>query len=697
MVLRFLLSALLCVSFFQATDLRAQSGSAEKGELTLETIFLEPVIPGIRPSLYSFSADQNAIYFSWNDSSYYDTGLYEMELSGSEPVPVESVNRPVYSPNNRLVAYTKEGNLYVRNAAGGPERELFSSESGVYSIRWSPNSRDIAFGKSGDVWVTNVARSHTKQVTNKSDDESSYSLNGWAGSDALLLTQADYSDARTIYFPEYVGEFVEPGGSTRGIPAVTLYHADVESGSIDTVMSGVHRSSIEASYSGRFVAIDSSGAALKDRDIILHDLHQGTKSILFTDSTDGWLYDRELEFAPGSEKMFFLSEQTGWNHLYLANASTGHVEQLTEGEYEITWAEWLSDNEIIYANNEADYGERHIFIMNIESGETERLTTQEAYRYQFNLSPDKSKLIYAKTFFNEPYELFMIDLENPGEEIQLTNSVPDSFYDIDWQREEYVRFTGRDGETEISMSVLYPENYDENQTYPVVVFAHGAGSLQNVYKGWSNNYWREYMFNQLLTRNGYFVIDVDFRHSTGYGRDFREDVTNWMGRYETMDIVDGLDWVQEDTGGSLDLGNVGIYGGSYGGFMALYTLTAAPDRFHAGAALRKVTNWRNYYYANPWYTLPRLGDPVEVPEHYDRSSPLTYADELQHPVLLLHGLIDDNVGAQDAFQYAEELIQNRHKEFEMMIYPSERHSFTSPNSWYDEYSRIFHFFEEHLK
>ena len=113
------------------------------------------------------------------------------------------------------------------------------------------------------------------------------------------------------------------------------------------------------------------------------------------------------------------------------------------------------------------------------------------------MSPDKSKLIYAKTFFNEPYELYMIDLENPGEEIQLTNSVPESFYDIDWQLEEYVRFTGRDGETDISMSVLYPENYDENRTYPVLVFAHGAGSLQNVYKGWSNNYWREYMFNQL--------------------------------------------------------------------------------------------------------------------------------------------------------------------------------------------------------
>jgi len=375
--------------------------------------------------------------------------------------------------------------------------------------------------------------------------------------------------------------------------------------------------------------------------------------------------------------MMFTSEQTGWNHIYTVELATGEVTQHTSGDYEITWASWLDDDKIAYANNESDYGSRHLFLYDVNDGTTEQLTEREAYRYQFSLTPDRSKVVYAKTYFNEPYDLFVMNLENPDGERQITQSVPDRFYEIDWQKEEYVRFTGRDGETDLSMSVLYPEGYDENETYPVVVFAHGAGSLQNVYKGWSNNYWREYMFHQYLTQRDYIVVEVDFRHSTGYGRDFREDVTNWMGKYETIDIVDGLDWLQEREG-TLDLDNVGIYGGSYGGFMALYAVTDKPDRFHAAAALRKVTNWENYYYANPWYTLPRLGHPDEDREHYDRSSPLTYASELEHPVILLHGLKDDNVGAQDAFQYAEELIQSGNTNFEMMIYPSERHGFTSP-------------------
>lgn len=680
--------------FLPFTHVSAQETSAE---LTLENIFLEPMIPGIRPSLHSFSANQDSVYISWNDSSYFETGHYVLATGGGNPKPVEDVNRAIHSPNNRYIAYSSDGDLAISRSDGGGERILFSSKDSVSGIEWSSNNRSLAFVAGGNIWVVDVAQSAVRQVIRSSGDEPGYSISGWAGNHALIVNKTDYSDARTIYFPEYVDEFVEPGESTRGIPAVGLFRMELKSGSVDTLATGVHRSSVDASASGRFIAVDHADAALKERDLILFDTHQDQTDTLFTDTTDGWLHGRDLAFAPASEKLFFLSEQSGWNHLYLADARNGDAEQLTSGNYEITWAEWLSDDEIIYANNEADYGERHLFVLNLETNETERLTTEEAYRYQFDLSPDRSKLIYAKTYFNEPYELYMIDLNNPGDEIQLTNSVPDSFYDIEWQQEKYVRFEGRDGETDLSMSVLYPEDYDSNETYPVAVFAHGAGSLQNVYKGWSNNYWREYMFNQLLTRSGYMVVEVDFRHSTGYGRDFREDVTNWMGRYETMDIVDGLDWLQEETGGALDLDNVGIYGGSYGGFMALYTLTAEPDRFHAGASLRKVSNWRNYYYANPWYTLPRLGDPEEVPEHYDRSSPLTYASELQHPVILLHGLIDDNVGSQDAFQYAEELVQSRHKEFEMMIYPSERHAFSSANSWYDEYSRIFEFFEEQLK
>jgi dipeptidyl aminopeptidase/acylaminoacyl peptidase len=353
--------------------------------------------------------------------------------------------------------------------------------------------------------------------------------------------------------------------------------------------TGVHRSSYGASHSGRFVAVDYADAALKEREIKIFDTQNDTtESVLFEDTTDGWLHGYSMNFAPGSEKLLFSSEQSGWNHIYLADLANGSVNQLTEGDYEITWAAWIDDQTIAYASNEEDYGVRHIFLYNLEDQSTEQLTSRDAYRYQFSLSPDRSALIYAKTYFNEPYDLFMIDMENPGEEIQLTQSVPEQFDNIEWQKEDYIRFTGRDGETGLSMSVLYPEDYTPDETYPVVVFAHGAGSLQNVYKGWSNNYWREYMFHQYLTYHGYIVVEVDFRHSTGYGRKFREDVTNWMGKYETIDIVDGLDWLQEETGGALDLDNVGIYGAAMAALWHCMLSPTSPTGFMRAQRFEKL-------------------------------------------------------------------------------------------------------------
>lgn len=691
--LRFL--SLFILALLQTPSLQSQD---VPDNLTLREIFHEPVIPGIRPSFDFISGDQRSVFFSWNDSSYYETGLYSVDLGGNNlQKEDDETETPVHSPDGTRIAYTIDGDLFVASPDDSDKVMLFASKDREFRPEWSPDSEKIAFQSGGDVWISYVNKPGIMQVTEHRENDSGFSLNGWAGNEKLLVRQTDYSGSRTLYFPEYVDEFVEPGTTNRGIPETSLFVASLDTTALDTLLTGLYRISSDASESGRYAAVDYSDAALKHRKIVVHDIQEKDETIVFEDSTEGWLYQLDMAFAPGSDKLMVLSEQSGWNHIYTVNPDGSSLTRHTSGDYSVSWAEWIGSDTIVYASNEDDYGERDIYLLNTDSGESQKLTDDEAYRYQFRLTPDRRNLIYAKTFFNEPYDLYRLSLENPGEEIRLTHSVPDRFREYNWQREEYVRFTGRDGETDISMSVLYPKDFAPSQTYPVVVFAHGAGSLQNVYRGWSNNYWREYMFNQFLNLHGYVVVDVDFRHSTGYGRKFREDVTNWMGKYETEDIIDGLDWVQEKTGGALDLDHVGIYGGSYGGFMALYAVTHAPERFHAAAALRKVTNWRNYYHANPWYTLPRLGDPEEVPEHYDRSSPLTYASELTRPVLLLHGMVDDNVGFQDTAQYIEELIQSGNENFEMMMYPSEAHGFTDPDSWYDEYRRMFEFFEEHLK
>lgn len=666
--------------------------------LSLKSIFHEPYIPGNRPSFVAFSNDGKYVYYNWQKEGEDKSSMYQVDLKGKnlDDAPEDLVRSFTPSPDGKKIVYQKKGDIAIADADFGNERILIASKGFDYNATWNNDGSKVAFVANGDVWIAGVKESGIKQVTNKKEDEPGYRISGWSTTGKLLLSQSDNSDSREYYFPEYVGTYVKTGSSTRGIGSFIVSVVDIETGKITKLLDGKGFPRSDISPSGRYAALDLIDAPMKHRTIKVYDFKDDTSHVIFEDSTKGWLYGTSMEFAPDDDLLMFQSEKDGWNHIYTVNPDGSNLKQHTKGEYDIPFAEWLDSKSIVIATSKNDPGDIQLYKLTLSSNKQDQLTKAEGHRRDFELSPNKRYVAYSKTYFNEPAELYLTDIRKPGNEIKLTNTVPEGFSEMGWQKEEYIRFTGRDGSTKLSASILKPDNIDKTNGNPVVVFVHGAGSLQNVFKGWSFSYWREYMFNQYLTKQGYYVIEVDYRHSTGYGRKFREDVTNWMGKYETEDIQDGLDLLAERHPAA-DTSRVGIYGGSYGGFMALYTVSVAPESFDAAAGLRSVTNWENYYYTNPWYTYPRLGTPEADSVNYARSSPITYADSLTKPVLLLHGLIDNNVGFQDAAQYIERLIQSGNENFEMMMYPSERHSFRDPDAWYDEYRRIFNFYEEHLK
>jgi dipeptidyl aminopeptidase/acylaminoacyl peptidase len=693
----------LLFSFFLLSLFSANTFAQGLDTLQLETIFEKPYLSGVRPDIRAFTPDQKHLLADLKPADSSRSDRYKISLrDGDKKVwSSDHPSRFFISPNNKQVAFIDEGDVWISDISFKNMHKLTRTDDREYNLTWSPNSKRLAFVKDGDVWVFNTDPFSITQVTSATEDEPGYYIQAWAGdNDHLIVSQYNNSDHRDVYFPEYEGTFVKPGSSKRGISEVTIKQLAIDStGSRILLQDKFWTSTITVSGDGQQIVVDRVVPDMKKRIISTFKLNDGDETELFSYETDGWINTglADLRYNPSGNDLLVLSERDGWGHLYTMNPENGDLKQLTEGEFEVSWARWLTDTKVLFISSEVDPGERHAYTYNLKNDKITRLTQQEGFRDDFLLSDDKKKLVYSYTYWNDPHDIFYLDLtdKNPKEQ-QLTESEPDRFRLINWQKPHYWRFTGRDGETSISMTALEPLEREEGELKPVIVFVHGAGSLQNVYRGWSENYYREYMFHQWLTRLGYVVVEVDYRHSTGYGRDFREDVTNWMGKYETEDIIDGLDYAQSVLG-YLDLDRVGIYGGSYGGFMALYAVSVAPERFHAAAALRAVTNWENYYYANPWYTLPRLGKPDEDKEHYKRSSPLSYADSLTRPVYILHGLKDDNVGFQDAVQYIDKLIQSGNDDFDMMMYPTERHSFQDEDAWIDEYRRIYEFFEEELK
>lgn len=665
--------------------------------LSLKSIFHEPYIPGVRPSFAGFSPDGKTVYFRWDDEAGSDMDVFQIPIKGGdfEEAPEDLISNYTLSPDGKKLVFQKKGDIMIADKDFKNERLLVGSKSWDGNPTFSPDGSQLAFVADGDVWITGVNEAFIKQVTNKSDETPGFGIVGWAGDEKLVLSQWDNSAYKEYFFPEYVGKYVDAGRTERGIPTTILSVVGTEGGKVKELFKGDGRAQIEISADGSFVVSDWVNPEMKNRVITSFDVSADTSYVIFEDSTKGWLYGTDIAFSPEGSTLMIQSEKDGWNHIYTVDATGGELTQHTFGGYDVPYVSWLSNKEMLIATSEFDRGDIQIFKLNLANNEKKQLTSADGHRRGFRLTDDHKYLVYSKTYFNEPAELYALEIAK-GKEIRLTDSTPEGFEEMGWQKEDYVKVTSRDGETPLSTSILTPKEIDEANGNPVVVFVHGAGSLQNVFQGWSFSYWREYMFNQYLTKQGYYVIEVDYRHSTGYGRKFREDVTNWMGKYETEDIEDGLAYLADNYPGA-DTSRVGIYGGSYGGFMALYAVGTAPEHFDAAAALRSVTNWENYYHTNPWYTLPRLGTPEADSANYARSSPITYADSLQKPVLLLHGLIDNNVGFQDAAQYIERLIQTGNEDFDLMMYPSERHGFRDPDSWYDEYRRIYEFFEEKLK
>ena len=311
----------------------------------------------------------------------------------------------------------------------------------------------------------------------------------------------------------------------------------------------------------------------------------------------------------------------------------------------------------------------------------------------FVLSPDESKILVSNSLATRPTELFVQENAVGAEARQITQTVSDAFKQIAWQAPEIVAVPSSHDAHPIYNRVYVPEGFDAERAeqYPAVVFIHGAGYLQNAHAGWSG-YFREYMFHNLLTEQGYVVFDLDFRGSRGYGRDWRTAVYRQMGTPEVEDLVDVVKYMGENY--NVDVERVGTYGGSYGGFLTFMALFKEPGLFQAGAALRPVSDWAHY---NTGYTSNILNLPQDDPIAYRRSSPIYFAEGLEDALLINSPMVDDNVFFQDSVRLVQRLIELEKENFETAIFPVEPHGFVQPSSWLDQYRRIYKLFEENLK
>lgn len=390
-----------------------------------------------------------------------------------------------------------------------------------------------------------------------------------------------------------------------------------------------------------------------------------------------------------NDQFYFQSESTGYSHLYVYDVKTQNKKAITVGNYEVQDLKLSKTKQHFYLlTNETHPGKLNWYRIKIDGSAKERITAWEG-GYEVSMSPDEKWIAYRYSYINKPWELFVQENAPGKKPIQVTNlSMSDEFKKYDWKEAKVTTIPARDGQS-IYARIYEPTAAKKNGA--AVFFVHGAGYLQNVHYWWST-YFREYMFNNLLVDKGYTVIDIDYRASSGYGRDWRTGIYRHMGGKDLTDHVDAADFLVKNYG--IDPNRIGLYGGSYGGFITLMGLFTTPDVFKAGAALRPVTDWAHY---NHGYTANILNEPVQDSIAYAKSSPINFAAGLKNHLLICHGMVDVNVHFQDVVRLSQKLIELKKDNWELAVYPMEDHGFVEPSSWTDEYKRILKLFEERLK
>ncbi len=517
-----------------------------------------------------------------------------------------------------------------------------------------------------------------------------------------IATVTETGNARNTVVPNYVTEsgYTEDisGRSDVGDTQSTtrLAAIGVETGEVKWVDHGQQKREVQLglpvwSEDGTKAVIVGRAADNKDRWIFALDPATGKTRVLANQHDDAWVDGpgaNTIGWMKNDREVYFQSEKTGYSHLYAVAWDGGEPRALTSGNWEVLNVRQSKDKSHFYltASKDSPY-EQHLYEMDGDGGPLTRLT-KEPGKHAATVSPDGRWIADIYSYTNKPPELYIQENQPLAEAKKLTTSPAPEFFQYPWLDVPIVTFTARDG-VQVPARLFKPAGF--KQGGPAVVFVHGAGYLQDVDREWSS-YYHEYMFDHILMEHGFMVMDVDYRGSAGYGRNWRTAVYQHMGGKDLDDIVDAARYLVSQHG--INPKKIGLYGGSYGGFITLMAMFTQPDVFAAGAALRPVSDWALY---NQGYTSDILNLPQTDPEAYRKSSPIYFAQGLKGALLICHGMVDTNVEFQDTVRLVEKLIELRKENWQLAVYPVENHGFVEPASWADEYKRILALFEQNLK
>jgi dipeptidyl-peptidase-4 len=385
--------------------------------------------------------------------------------------------------------------------------------------------------------------------------------------------------------------------------------------------------------------------------------------LLVADEAPTWINVRDDLVFVGNDRFVWSSERDGWRHLYLYAVDGSLIRRLTRGAWQVEKVYGLDGDgsHVVYQSNQADHRERHLYSVALVGGEPRQLVSSSGTHSAF-LAPDGRHFVGRFSNVTTPDRL---DLYTVGGDRLATiddGDIP-ALKGLETYPPEYGTIESADGDTLHTM-MFKPPGFDSSEKYPVLVYVYGGPGAQLVVNRWGST---RFLFMQYLARKGLIIFSVDNRGSWGRGHAFEAHIHRRLGEIELRDQVAGVEFLKRQPW--VDPERIGVYGGSYGGYMTLVAMNRAPEHFKVGIAYAPVTDWRLY---DTIYTERYMDTPQDNPEGYRDSAPLNHAEGLGGRLLICHGTMDNNVHFQQSIQMADRYVKAG-KLIEMMVYPRTRH------------------------
>jgi dipeptidyl-peptidase-4 len=605
------------------------------------------------------------------------------------------------SPDGRRVGYVREFNLYVEELATGRVTQLtrdgsrttingtfdwvYEEELGLRDgWRWSPDGRWIAY------WQLDARGVRDFALIDNTD--SLYSF----------VNPVQYPKAGETNSAGRVGVVSALGGVTRwmavpGDPRQN-YIARMEwapaVGAATPAGAGGSGAAAATAASAELV-IEHLNRLQNTVTVLFANARTGAVRTLFTERDSAWVdVVDDLTFVNGGRDIVWLSERSGWNHVYLVSRETGELRPLTWGQWDVLGFQGVDEagGHVYYTASPDDPTQRHLYRARLDGAGTPQRVSPVATRgsHRYDISPDYRFAIHTHSTSDTPPVTDLVDLQAGHvvlrtlvDNAQLRARVaalrrsPREFFQVDIG----------DG-VRLNAYMVKPPDFDATRRYPVFFTVYGGPGSQTVTDGWGGN---GALWHTLLTQRGYVVMSVDNRGTGGRGSAFKKIVYGQMGVIETRDqaaaaraIWRMYPWV--------DSTRVGIWGWSYGGFMALNTILQFPDVYRTAIAVAPVTHWKFY---DTIYTERYNGLPQDNAAGYDRGSPLTFAGNLRGNLLIVHGTGDDNVHYQNTEAMVNALVA-ANRPFQLMTYPNRNHGISGGSTTRHLYELLTRFVLEKL-